>query len=196
MRGRVAPHVIERRTGWPAGAGLVMLGLAVVSGAWGCAQPVADAGSGQVDLRAYWLEVAVLLGAGGALLRCWRRGVFVDRAGDTVSHWWGIGFLGRRRVLRLGPTRALSAFTGVRAVRSNATEHYKRFRRPTYHVQLEAGASLGGQLALRQRFIVDDEIARADEARGSGERLAAYLDLELIDQTADGPGTERSTSQP
>lgn len=174
--------LVERAGGWPGQASRCTLALALTATAWALAQP-ASAQPGQVDLRAYWLEVALLLLIATALLRAWRRGVEVDRTGATARPWWGFRVGPMRLVARRGPFRALGVFSGVRVVPSDATEHYKRFRQPVYHVQLEASESLGGQITLRERMVIDDEISDVAEARSSAQRLADHLGLGLVDAT-------------
>lgn len=174
------PLVIERKGGWPGAAGRLMLVFAALALGWGLLQ-APPSGRGQVDLRAYWLEVSVLLAGSGALLLAWRRGTIIESDLATASPWWGVGGFGLRMVVRRGASRSLRGYSGVRVVQTNPAHHYKRFHRPMYHVQLEVSESEGGQLTLRERLIVDDEIADAQDARRSAQRVADHLGLARID---------------
>lgn len=174
------PFIIERKGGWPATAGRLVLVLAALAFAWGLLQAPPSV-RGQVDLRAYWLGVSVLLMGNGALLLAWRRGTLIGPGGATASPWWGVGGFGLRVVVRRGAPRSLRGYSGVRVVQTHPAHHYKRFPRPVYHVQLEVSESGSGQLTLRERLIVDDEIGDPREARRSAQRLADHLGLALID---------------
>jgi hypothetical protein len=105
-----------------------------------------------------------------------------------MTRWWGIAGPFGPIVVREGPTRSLLGYTGVRVVRSDETEHYKRFKQAMYHVQLEKSESVAGQLSLRERIIVDDEIPDPAEAGQTGRRLAHFLSLDFIDRTVPRPG--------
>jgi len=168
--------VLVRADGWPNGLGKILLGagLALVVLTLTVYHPTPV--KGQVDTREYIQRVGLLLVVVSTLLLLWRRGVTLDSRTATLTRWWGFGGL----VLREIQTRSYQGYSGIRVVRTRPTEHYKRWRRDMFHVQLEKPPSLGGQIGLRERIIVDDEFPAPTAAADAGRKLAAFLDLDLI----------------
>lgn len=172
--------VLVRADGWPNGLGKILLGagLALVLLTLTVYHPTPV--RGQVDTREYIQRVGLLLVVVSALLLLWRRGVTLDARTATLTRWWGFAGPTGSLVLREIQTRSYQGYSGIRVMRTRPTEHYKRWRRDMFHVQLEKPPSLGGQIGLRERIIVDDEFPAHTAAARAGRRLADFLELDVI----------------
>lgn len=176
--------MLVRPDGWPNAAGRIFLAVGVLVAVLAALLPPTTHIRHKPDLQLYLVEVATLVWLSAIPLLLWRRGVIVDQAVGTLTRWWGWAGIRGPHIYRRMPPRSLSGFTGVRVLRSGETDHFKRWRRGLYHVQLEKSESMAGQFCLRERLIVDDEYIDAQSAGRTGRRLAAFLSLDFIDRTA------------
>lgn len=184
FRDRRNELLLQRASGWPIAAGILLLLMAALVDALVLVVPQSPHVKGHVNLHAYIHEVAVVIAISAALLLLWRRGVIIDRAAATVTRWWGLAGFGGPLICRRSTPRSLDGFSGVRALRTCTVDHYKKFRHDVFHVQLEKSESSAGQFSLRERIIVDDEIPTPNDAVTTGRRLADFLSIDLIDRTS------------
>lgn len=175
--------VLEHPRGWPAAVGRTLLLTTGATVAWALMHPRTVL-HGEVHLRAYWLEVAVLQGLAGLCLLLWRRGVIIGRTTGTVGPWWGFRGVRSPWVVRRGPVRPLERYTGLRVVQTGAGEHYKQFPYPVYQVQLEAATPAAGQPGLAERFVIDDEQPERALACETARRVARHLHVSVIEEPA------------
>jgi hypothetical protein len=165
--------VLERSAGWPTGLGQIILalGAAVAIVAFIMLE----------DVRRHFVGLGMMFMLLGLMLLLWRRGVTLDPQSATLTRWWGLQMPGRSMMLRQTNTRPLSGFSGLRVVKSGASDHYKTWRRGMYRIQFEKSESVAGQLSLRERLIVDDEFTSNEEASTAAQAIARFLGMSVIE---------------